>query len=79
MTKLKIRALRIKSDEGERYLLQVQHKFLFFKWWETVKKGSNGIWHYGNAIFTIDTTEKIRKFCEESGKYEFSYETLTRL
>lgn len=42
MAKQKIRALQIPSDEGDRYLLQVQHKFLFFKWWETIKKGSNG-------------------------------------
>ena len=83
MTKQKIRALLIpkslllNNSNEEQYLLQVQHRFLFFKWWETIKKGNNGIWHYGNAIYSKDKIEEIRQFCENNGNCEFSYGILT--
>lgn len=76
MAKQKVRALLVPGLDKERYFLQLQCRFLFFKWWETIKKGDNGIWHYGNAIYSKEAAEEIRQFCERNGNYEFSYKTL---
>lgn len=76
MAKLKVRALLIHNIDNEQYRLQVQHRFLFFKWWETIRKGENGKWQYGNAIYSKEVVEGIRRFCESNEDYEFSYKTI---
>lgn len=75
-----MRALLVSTiSNKEQYIIQLQRKFLFFKWWETYKIRNNGIWHYGNGIFTKTKVEEIFKMIEEYCKqkgYEFSSEII---
>lgn len=76
--KPKIQALVVPSSRGEYYIIQVQHKFLFFTWWETIKKGDNGIWNYGDARFTKEQVDELfakwDEYWERGGKFE-TYKT----
>ena len=78
---IKMRALLVTTTPEKQYIIQRQHKFLFFKWWETYKKGNNGL-YYGNGIFTeakiIKIFEMIEKLCKQKG-YEFSTEIIDHL
>ncbi len=72
--KQKARALLIDSMDGEYYIIQIQMRFLFFKWWHTIKQGDNGIWNYGAMRFTKEEVdefmEKFEKLQNNGGEFE---------
>ena len=77
--KIKMRALLVTTTPKKQYIIQRQHKFLFFKWWETYKKGDNGLWNYGDLILSKEKIEEIfeiiEEHCQQKG-YEFSTEII---
>lgn len=74
MKRPKVRALFIPTDVGGHYIIQVQNHFLWFKWWETMKVGDNGIWNYGDKKFTKEGVDEFMKewdkFWERGGRFE---------
>lgn len=70
----KVRAQLIYARGGDYYILQIQHRFLWWTWWETMKRGDNGIWNYGDARFTKEEVDeffaKWEKFWENGGMFE---------
>lgn len=70
----KIRAQFIPTRVGGHYIIQCQHRFLWFTWWETMKRGDNGIWNYGDAKFTKEEVDEFFKqyeaYWERGGKFE---------
>ena len=72
--KPKVRALFVPTVRGGHYIIQALNHFLFFKWWETMKKGDNGIWNYGDAKFTKEQVDKFMQdwdeFWARGGKFE---------
>ena len=69
-----VRAQLVLARGGDYYILQIQRRLLFFTWWETMKRGDNGIWNYGDAHFTKEEVdeffEKWNKYWEQGGKFE---------
>ena len=71
--KLKARALLIDSMDGEYYIIQIQMRFLFFKWWHTIKlkQGDND---YGVMRFTKEEVdefmEKFEKLQNNGGEFD---------
>ena len=65
----KLRACLVNSvTEGDYYILQLRRRFLFFSWWETFKKGDNGLWNYGDAHFTKEQIDMFFEKWDEASK-----------
>lgn len=72
--KQKARALLIDSMDGEYYIIQIQMRFLFFKWWHTIKQEDYGFWNYGVMRFTKEEVdellEKFEKLQNNGGEFD---------
>lgn len=75
----KIRSLFIPTKRGGHYIIQMQRHFLWWKWWETMKQGDNGIWNYGDAKFTKEEVDVFFQRWEEYINRGGNFETYKEL